>query len=615
MECIRFTSDRRKERYRAEYTESLQKKVESLERVLNHVRLVIDGGSTPSINMFSPHSASGKENEPRINMKSMGGRSDRSRKENLDGQNLSVYGPTSVFDSHLVDEGTNENHVEEITQLQKDPHVLLCIKLFFRWQYPDHNSFIVREAFLLEFFEPVAPSLYCSIELVLAICALGSRMSTDELVSSKSWVYYSDAKFKVLSKLDKPSIATMQAFLLLSFFDICDGNNSSGWMLSGCGIRMGFDLGFQLDPAVWFLRSCGTLSDIKVAIRSRIFWGCYFADHFISLLLGRPSILKVSDSSVSETVTLPDLEWITEYTYLGPGDDPSDVSTIINVSTPLKHLVRLINISSDMLNDVFTRDQSDTFDLAAKVKRSQYYNLIIMQWRVELPEPLRWSRSSLEANAENPTKMFIRYYYYILLLCLNRPFLEAAGGEENPDVEASAVAVCDEVIEDLIVAITRFKSVHSLQKASIFIVYCCILALSVILLSKLKNGLHEETKKKLMFFLNALFQCSNTWQLADKSFKLIRSQLEKLFMVLLTIVDNHVELSSMVQKEERKLNLANILNSNKSATEAVDVLAFENSELFGGPPLLMTSDLVNQEWDTLFPDFMVETDQRNEVDA
>ena len=34
------------------------------------------------------------------------------------------------------------------------------------------------------------------------------------------------------------------------------------------------------------------------------------ADHFISLLLGRPSILKISDASIPVTSDLPDLEWI-----------------------------------------------------------------------------------------------------------------------------------------------------------------------------------------------------------------------------------------------------------------------------------------------------------------
>ena len=41
------------------------------------------------------------------------------------------------------------------------------------------------------------------------------------------------------------------------------------------------------------------------------------ADHFISLLLGRPSILKISDASIPVTSDLPDLEWIDDFTYNG----------------------------------------------------------------------------------------------------------------------------------------------------------------------------------------------------------------------------------------------------------------------------------------------------------
>lgn len=514
----------------------------------------------------------------------------------LDGQNLTVYGPTSVFDSQLA-KLRDSSHVGAIMKLQRDPTIVHCIKLFFRWQYPDLNSFIVREAFLLEFFSPTPTPVYCSVELVLAICAMGSRMS-DNAGLDRSWQYYNEAKATVLSKLDKPAIATMQAFLLLSHFDICNGNNSSGWMLAGCGIRMGFDLGFQLNPNVWFLKSSGSLSDLNVAIRSRIYWGCYFADHFISLVLGRPSVLKESDSSVAETGYLPDLEWISEYTYLGPGADPRDKSTIVDVSSPIKQLVRLIHISSDMLNDVFTRESSDVFDVSEKVRKSQHYNTVILEWRNNLPNHLKWTRQTLEQGGENPTRMFIRYYYYILLLCLNRPFLEATSNQEYTNVEIPAKSICGEIVDDLVVAIRRFGAVHGLSRSSIFIIYCCILAVSTILISNIKRGLDIQTRENLQVFLTALHQSSRVWMLAEKSLKLILSQLESLFKIGIEIIDSQVKLvvHENLHFSPTEFDLSNILGVNS------DVLR-DNFEIFGGPPLLMTSDLIDQEYDGLFSRF------------
>lgn len=595
VECIRITNDRRRERYLAEYTESLRKRIDDLERTLSNVRNAL-GGETVSTTV-SPSSAREPPAAAKITIKSM---TNPESKSFLDARHMSVYGPTSVFDSHSVDEArSSDNHTESILALQRDPVIIHCIKLFFKWQYPDLNSFVVREAFLLEFFTPLAAPVYCSTELVLAICAMGSRVSTDEAVLERSWQFYDEAKLLVLRNLDKPAIATMQAFLLLSIFDICNGNNSSGWMLAGCGTRMGFDLGFQLNPDVWFLKSSGKLSDLNVAIRSRIYWGCYFADHFISLVLGRPSILKESDSSVSETGYLPDLEWITDYTYLAPGADPKDKSTIVDVSSPIRQLVRLINISSDMLNEVFKKDPADGFDIAVKVKKSQYYNNAILQWRESLPENLRWTRQSLAEVGENPTKMFIRYYYYILLLCLNRPFLEATSREEFSHVDFPSATICEEVVDDIIVGINRFSSIHGLHRSSILIVYCCILSVSVILISNIKRGLDDTTRQKLEFFLDVLHRTSKTWLLAEKSFKLISSQLENQFKVEIKIGENAVEIvvSENLHLSPSGFHISNVLGHAKE--EAVDN-SYDNFELFGGPPLLMTSDLLNQEYNTLF---------------
>lgn len=602
MECVRVTNDKRKERYKNDYTEKLQMRVKTLEGIIASVRSVIDGDPVLSISLFG--TPTGNElDELKINMRGMSRSS--TQDETRDGQNVSIYGPTSVFENHLVDGVRSESHIGEMLRLQKDEHVLQSIKLFFRWQYPDLYSFIVREAFLIEFFAPIAQPVYCSTELVLAICALGSRMSDDPELFDKSVQFYNEAKTLVLRRMDRAEISTMQAFLVLALFDISNGNNTSGWMLSGCGMRMGFDLGFQLDPKIWFLKNSGTLSELSRGIRSRIYWGCYLADHFISLVLGRPSTLKFADSSIPETQTLPDLDWITNYTYLSPGADPNDKSTIIDVSAPLKQLVRLLYLSSDMLNDVFTKDGGDTFNLAKKVEKVQHYNHLITSWRANLPQELQWSRDSLKIYGDNPPKMFIRYFYYIFLLCLNRPFLEAAIAEKTSVEDAPSIAICTEVIDDIIAGIFRFQSVHSLNRLSILIVYCCILSLSVLLISSINRGIDQECKGRLEFFLTALHQCSKTWLLARKALRLVQSQLEQLFRVQSVVLDGKVNL---IVPESILYSLGRAEEEFRSPTSQSDLAPFDNFDIFGGLPLLMNADMVNQEFGTLFSDFLIKLD-------
>lgn len=592
IECVRIVSDRRKQRHSAEFIESLLNKIERLESMVG--KIPGDAASYPkepfpSVSEPPRHGDGIKADHPDAELV-IGHTNDTTGN-----RNLLVYGPTSVFDSQFVEGGGDQDHASKVTRLRQDPTVLLCVKLFFRWQYPDLNSFVVREAFLLELFSPLPKPIYCSPELILAICALGSRMAPDPKVVVKSAYYYSEAKKIVMSRMDKPAIPTMQAYLLLSVYDIGHGHNSSGWMLSGCGIRMGFDLGFQLDPTVWLHGSGEHLSDMNIATRSRIYWGCYFADHFISLVLGRPSVLKISDSSLPETVYLPDLDWIADYTYLGPGADPNDKATIIDVSDPLKYLVRLISISADMLQDVFTRDGNHSFDWKDRVEKSQHFNNIILQWRSLLPENLQWNRELLELSGENPTKMFLRHYYYILLLCLNRPFLEAANQRR---FELPSASICDEVIDDLMISTERFRAVHGLKKCPIFIVYCSILCLSVLIISSLKRGLQADIGSKIEFYLNALKDSSEVWPLAEKSFQLIRAKLETTFKVQVWISTEGVKITlPSLPKTDAEHNIIHFLNGEQNGS--IDELV-GNSELFGGPPLLLTSELPNQEYEDLF---------------
>lgn len=552
-----------------------------------------------------------------------------------------VYGPTSVY-ANDVDirakllQKREAREVSVLKTLNKDPDILSCVRLFFTWQYPDHNMFVFREAFLNDFFHPKANSLYCLSVLVFSICALGARMCDVDTIYLHSITYYNEARSSLLSSLEHPTITSVQSFLLLAFYDICNGNNSTAWMLSGNAIRMGFDLGFQLNPEVWFLKSHGAVKPLDVAIRSRIYWGCYMADHFISLVLGRPSLLKMLDASIPETLDLPELDWIDEYKFI-----PKNVT---NISDPLKNIINLINISDNMLNDVFTKSDhnastktshGEDLNLTARLSKLSEYNAQIMQWKKNLPADLNWNRESLSSAADNPTIASVRHYYYILILCLNRPFVGITNASKSQDRLSPAV-ICNSAIEDLYVAIRRFELTHGLRRASIFIVYCSILSISVILLTTSSDLLEEDKRTQLKFFMNVLLGCSKTWALAEKSYKLIESKLQLQFVDdpdfavsgnkrMRTKRNKHTA-NEVDTKQNESLSgsppavslppVSGSSSVNSTYLTEVDKVPLENEmlqsnyddmmdhqvEFFGGPPVLMTSDLFNEDWEALFPD-------------
>lgn len=585
----------RKKRPPANYVTSLEKKLESFTsyfETFQKLRTVEEKQRFVETNSIA---AMGVGHEPTEAMTSHYVSTD-----SLEAKVRPVYGPTSVYD-HIFHKDTAINSKREelsLNTLNKDPDILHCLKLFFTWQYPDHNMFIFRESFLTDFFHPKSNSMYCSRILVLSICALGSRMSDSETTYKKSIQYYNEARLSLLSRLDHPSIPSLQSFLLLAFYDICNGNNSSGWMLSGNAMRMGFDLGFQLNPEVWFLKPHNKISLLDVAIRSRIYWGSYLADHFISLVLGRPSLLKISDATIPETDNLPDLTWIDDYRYIP--EEEREQERRQNISDPLKSVINLINISDNMLNDIFTRTEEDhidenhlidDLDLVSRLEKLFEYNEQIMNWREKLPLDLNWTRSTLEKTADNPNLACIKYYYYILILCLNRPFVGITKDFKDKQ-HLSPGVICNSAIEDLYVAIKRFEEVHGLRRVSIFIVYCCILSISVLLLNT-NNDLIKQNTPRLHFFMNVLDGCSRTWKLAEKSYKLIKLKL---------LQDEKEPAPEPIKVEDTPIPepLVSLIDKMEPGTE---LLFEENLDFFGGPPVLMTSDLFNEDWESLFPDY------------
>lgn len=646
VECI-VLSDMRKKRPNATYVSKLERKIKQMSTFFN----TLEALATPQEKQTYLDAHAGELHlvlqEPDEDEKT---EEETEKKVSIEPQPATkirpVYGPTSVYDNDQdhrmqpVSDKKGTHNITVLNQLNKSPDILHCLKLFFTWQYPDHNMYVFREAFLIDFFNPKPDTLYCSPVLVLSICALGARMSEIDTIYNRSKSFYNEARSLLLLSLEHPSITHMQSFLLLAFYDICNGNNSTGWMLSGNAMRMGFDLGFQLHPEVWFLKNRGALKQLDVAIRSRIYWGCYMADHFISLILGRPSLLKLSDATIPETEDLPELAWIKEYKYV-----PDNVT---NISDPLKNIINLINISDNMLNDIFTKGDhgpdhqdldGDDLNLVSRLSMLYAYNDQIMKWKHNLPPDLNWDQESLKRTSDNPTVSGVRYYYYILVLCLNRPFVGIARNIRNKNHLSPAV-VCTNAIDEIYLAIQTFQKAHGLRRASIFIVYCSILSISVILLTTTSELLGQEKKEKLIYFLNVLVGCSKTWALAEKSHKLIRGKLLLQFShdpdfnpdtrrhkkpktdrkkvpkknpsekpVVVKMEESSSDATSNASERQHPSPfqqpdpfnpLPNIPDTNSDDLD-FPPLDEANVEFFG-PPVLMTSDLFNEDWEALFPD-------------
>lgn len=522
-----------------------------------------------------------------------------------------VFGPTSVFDTE-----TAQPESPTTTSLRSDPIIIECIKLFFLWQYPDIHLFVFREAFLLDFFNPKSNGVYSSAELVNAICAIGALISPDLSIRERSDQFYTDSREALMNLTDSPTICSLQSYLLLGLYDVYNGRINRGWILSGDAFRMGLGIGFHLSPTEWLVKQEEEVSDFTVSIRSRIFWGSFIADRFLSLILGRPSSLKTDDASIPTSINMPAIEWIQDYTYPGPTD--KKIVDYIDISNPLKYLSSLVSISDEILSKVFSSVRNDEKingnpDL---INLLGHYNEKIFHWRKSLPVIMQWTTQNLASQGHDHTKMFLRYFYYMVLLCLNRPFIEDTKGYND---SRNAKKVCEEVIKDLYASIHSFVGNHGFQRCSFLILYSCIMCVSIILLSSDASDLTENSSLTDYFFefMTVLKLSSPTWKLCERSYNKVRITLQNEYKLSYDYLFSRFLENKQLEDEAFLVQGNSIISM--ASTEEQDLYTdypsggetnFSNLEElvgFGGPPVFTTSE--SNDWSFLFSAY-VPADER-----
>lgn len=391
----------------------------------------------------------------------------------------------------VIVRGLNDDNPNSINN---DPRILKSLSNFYKWLYPGYFIFVHRESFLYGFFNHsknnYEDSSYCSVELIYAMCAVSSRLTPD--LQEYSEVYYQRSKKTLLQLVfDEQStarITTVQALFCLAFYELGKGNNQLGWYFSGLAIRVGYDMGFQLDPKVWYVDDNNLqLTQSELEIRSRIYWGCYIADHFICLMLGRTSTLSVSNSTMPESDELPEVNGTEEFRFIG--------RHVLQISLPLKNLIILSRLVQIFTSKIFIESE----DIARKLKYLNTFNSQVYNWRQSLPEFLQWSKTLIENDdvSTDPTISYFWYCYYIVRLTFNKPFIEDSQESET---------VVIEIIDDLKTLLDNFgKKFGNYTKGNLYQLYSCLLAINCLKKLKEIRSSEQDSWNAQLDFFNHIF--------------------------------------------------------------------------------------------------------------
>ncbi|KXJ96340.1 fungal-specific transcription factor domain-domain-containing protein [Microdochium bolleyi] len=328
------------------------------------------------------------------------------------------------------------------------PVILSLVDLFFVYLGSNH-PFLRRNQFIQMVMEKRVEPL-----LVDAVCAIGARFSDlpifkkggDGKVAKSEYghAYTQRAKLAIVDTFPCPSVAAIQACLLMAYDSFGADQDSALWMYLGIAIRMAVDLGLTTEDGVrfrgeidpWYTRSMNrksshgehthvakadeaehplSLEEQKQLEQERLdtFWAVFFLDRVISTGTGRSVTLKDEDfeHNLPKSTLDPQSGW----------------------PLPLPILIRIIHLYgrvSDVLNKI-----RHAHDLTQdKLQRLGQMENELTKLHQKMDRRLRFDANNFQAYIKNghaTTFILLHVWFHALIIVLHQPTLLTGKGAVN----------------------------------------------------------------------------------------------------------------------------------------------------------------------------------------
>jgi hypothetical protein len=160
-------------------------------------------------------------------------------------------------------------------------------------------------------------------------CGLVRSGGTDPEVTGET--FYKRFKMLLMDEIDKASLPTIVALIVVGRTLVSDGKQDAGWNLCGTAYRMIISLGLHLTATS---PPNTKTTAIEMEMRTRIYWGAFMLDKHQSLYIGRPPMLRPEDARVSKTM-LDRYEELENWApYIGPREEMTPKNTLLAAYQP-----------------------------------------------------------------------------------------------------------------------------------------------------------------------------------------------------------------------------------------------------------------------------------------
>jgi hypothetical protein len=139
------------------------------------------------------------------------------------------------------------------------------------------------------------------VAMVFAMLALGTQFVTttspkERQQTAEFYVSAAHQALRMSSYMNKASVRSIQAMVLITYFLINDNHASDGWAFAGVLIRQAYAMGLHRDPNI----VCPTATIFEKQLRRKLWQAVLLQDTFLTVLLSLPPSATHTDVNVED---------------------------------------------------------------------------------------------------------------------------------------------------------------------------------------------------------------------------------------------------------------------------------------------------------------------------
>lgn len=141
------------------------------------------------------------------------------------------------------------------------------------------------------------------VAMIFSMLAMGTQFvatttSRERQQTAEFYVSAAHQSLRMSSYLNKPSIRSIQAMVLITYFLINDNHASDGWAFAGILIRQAYAMGLHRDPNI----VCPNATLFEKQLRRKLWQAVLLQDTFLTVLLSLPPSATHTDVNVEDLV-------------------------------------------------------------------------------------------------------------------------------------------------------------------------------------------------------------------------------------------------------------------------------------------------------------------------